>query len=165
VNTRLLWLLVLAAGLVVSCAGYRFAGEDYSVLEPKFRDLALVDVSNPSTYTWLGPRLRSLVRDELTRRNVVRWTDKAKAQSHLYVEVKRYHRKAAVTGTYDQTLKLDATLVMQARIFSAADGSVLWDSREISITRSYFPGEEQAVDDLVADLAVRSLADRMSERY
>lgn len=160
-------LLCLLAGLqLAACGGYQFGSESgTAVLEPKFRDLAIAGVENPTTYTWLGPRLRSLVRDELTRRNVVRWTDKAKASAHLYLEVKRYNRKAAVSGALDQTLKLEAGLTMRARVFSAMDGSVLWDSQEISIARSYFQGEEQAADDLVTDLAVRALADRMTEKY
>lgn len=157
-------LLALALG-PVSC-GYNLANRGGPVkLPPKARSLAIAQVTNPTTFTWLEPRLRSLFRDEITRRGWARWVDRKDASALLYVTVRRYTRNTAVYGTREQTLRYDATLVLSARIVSAVDGSVLWDSGELTQVEPFFVGGETEADNAVTDLAVRQLVDRMAEGY
>ena len=166
--------LLLAAALTLCGCGYTFTGEGtvlgpdpdaVSRLDPAFRTMALVRVENPTIEPWLEPRLRSLIRDEFTRRRFVTWTDKDKAASQLTVIIKKYTRQTAVAGQQDQSLKLTTGIVLVLRVQRASDGAILWDSGEQSQTESFFPGDSEGADLRVTDLAVRRLADLLTENY
>lgn len=166
--------LLLAAALTLSCCGYTFTGqgtvmgpdpEAISRLDPAFRTMALVRVENPTVEPWLEPRLRSLIRDEFTRRRFITWVDKDKATSLLTVVIKRFTRSTVVAGQQDQSLKLSTGLTLIFRVQRASDGAVLWDSGEQAQSESFFPGDSEGADLRVTDLAVRRMADLMTENY
>ena len=83
----------------------------------------------------------------------------------MVISVDRYTRNTGVYGRDDKTLRYTATLRVSARVISPVDNSVLWDSGLVTWSENYSYGEEQAVDDLVTDLAVRQLVDRMTQGY
>lgn len=166
-------LLVAAAWTLGGC-GYTFTGQGtvlgpdpdaVSRLDPAFRSMALVRVENPTIEPWLESRLRSLIRDEFTRRRFVTWTDKDKATSLLTVVIKKYTRSTAVAGQQDQSLKLATGLTLIFRVHRASDGAVLWDSGEQGQSESYFPGESESADLRITDLAVRRMADLLTQNY
>jgi hypothetical protein len=166
--------LLLAVAWTLSGCGYTFTGQGtllgpdpdaVSRLDPAFRTMALVRVENPTVEPWLEPRLRSLIRDEFTRRRFVTWTDKDKASSLLTVVIKRFTRSTSVAGQQDQSLKLTTGLTMIFRATRASDGAILWDSGEQSQTESFFPGDSGGADLRVTDLAVRRMADLLTENY
>ncbi|KAF0232774.1 MAG: hypothetical protein FD177_2256 [Desulfovibrionaceae bacterium] len=162
--------LLFAATLALGGCGYTFTGqavdaETASRLDPAFRTMALVRVENPTIEPWLEPRLRSLIRDEFTRRRFVSWTDKDKAASLLTVVVKRYTRSTSVAGQQDQSLKLSTGLTLIFRVHRAGDGAILWDSGEVSQSESFFPGDSDGADLRITDLAVRRLTDLMTQNY
>jgi len=166
--------LLLAVAWTLSGCGYTFTGQGtllgpdpdaVSRLDPAFRTMAIARVENPTVEPWLEPRLRSLIRDEFTRRRFVTWTDKDKASSLLTVTIKRFTRSTALAGQQDQSLKLSTGLSLVFRVQRASDGAILWDSGEQSQTESFFPGDSEGADLRVTDLAVRRMADLLTENY
>jgi len=166
--------LLLATALALGGCGYTFTGKGaltgpdpdaVSRLDPAFRHMAIARVENPTIEPWLEPRLRSLIRDEFTRRRFVTWVDKDKATSLLTITIKKYTRSTFVAGQQDQSLKLSTGLTMIFRVQRAGDGAILWDSGEQHQTESFFPGDSDGADLRITDLAVRRMADLMTENY
>lgn len=166
--------LLLSTALTLCGCGYSFTGqgtvigpdpEAASRLDPAFRTMALVRVENPTVEPWLEPRLRSLIRDEFTRRRFVTWADKDKAASLLTVVIKKFTRSTVVAGQQDQSLKLSTGLTLIFRVQRASDGVILWDSGEQGQSESFFPGDSEGADLRVTDLAVRRMADLMTQNY
>lgn len=164
--------LLLATALVLAGCGYTFTGmgsEDADAsaarLAPEMRHMALVRVENPTTESWIEPRLRSLIRDEFTRRRLVTWTDKAKATSQLTVIIKGYTRGTLVSGQQDQSVKLQTSITLQFRVHRTSDGALLWASGEQGQSESFYPGDSDGADLRVTDLAVRRMADLMTQNY
>ncbi len=164
-------LLAALALLSLGGCGYKFTGqsisdeESVSVLAPQYRDLAIARIENPTVEPWLEPRLRSLLRDELTRRRLANWVDRSKATALITVYVKQYTRSTALAGQQDQSLKLSTGMTFSVRIRRAGDNLVLWDSGEQSQNESYYPGDADGADMRVTDLAIRRLADLMTQGY
>ncbi|MDY0307212.1 MAG: LPS assembly lipoprotein LptE [Desulfovibrionaceae bacterium] len=156
----LLALLVLTA----SC-GYNLGSEGPVSIAPQARDLYIERVDNPTIFPWMESRLRGLFRDEITRRGWARWVDRKQATGLVTITVRRYLRNTSVYDRKEETLRYNATLYISARVTSPLDGSVLWESGEVTQTEPFFRGEERAVDDLVTELAVRQLVDRMTQGY
>lgn len=163
--------LLLAATLVLCGCGYTFTGMtepdavEGSRLAPEFRKMTLVRVENPTTEAWIEPRLRSLIRDEFTRRRLVTWTDKTKATSLLTVIIKNYTRQTAISGQQDQSVKLSTGITLTFQVRRASDGIILWDSGEQSQAESFYPGDSDGADQRVTDQAVRRISDLMTENY
>ncbi|MDD4951634.1 MAG: LPS assembly lipoprotein LptE [Desulfovibrionaceae bacterium] len=164
-RSKILTLAAAAAALLCLSCGYHLAGEGPLVLDKEHRELFIAEVANPTTETWLGPRLRSLLRDELTRRGQIRWVDRGRASALVKLEVTKFSRGSAVYGVEEQTLRYEVELRFRARIVSAVDNTLLWDSGEITQTEPYFGNEQTAADNTVTEQAVRRLAERMSENY
>lgn len=166
-------LALFAATTLLLCGcGYHFTGsapadgtQAASRLAPELSMMTLMRVDNPTVEAWLEPRLRSLIRDEFNRRRLVTWTDKAKATSLLTITIKRYTRSTAVAGEADQSVKLSTGIVATFRITRATNGSIIWDSGELSQDESFYPGDSEGADMRVTDLMVRRMADLLTENY
>lgn len=156
---------LLALVLLLGSCGYNLGSEGPVSLKPATRDLYIERVDNPTAFTWMESRLRSLFRDEITRRGWARWVDRKQATGLVIISVDRYTRNTGVYGRDDKTLRYTATLRVSARVISPLDNSVLWDSGMVTWSENYSYGEERAVDDLATDLAVRQLVDRMTQGY
>jgi len=163
---KLLPFIPLMGLLILSACGYSMGDSDYSVLEPEYRTLAVSGVDNPTTQTWLEPRIRQLLRDELTRRGTIVWADdSSKADSLIQITIERFNRPTSLEGGRDETLRSSANLKFNATIRSATDDSVLWRSGTISQSWPFYSGQESLADQEVTRLGIRQLADRMSENY
>jgi hypothetical protein len=169
---RLTLALMLFLAAALSGCGYTFTGqapegrsEVVSRLDPSLRKMVLVRVENPTIESWLEPRLRSLLRDEFNRRRLVTWTDRAQATSQLTVIIKKYTRETSVAGQQDQSLKLSAGMTIVLRVTRASDGAQIWDSGEQTQSESFYPGDSEGADQRITDLAVRRLADLMTQNY
>lgn len=160
-------LLLAAALLMLAACGYSMGGAgDRSVLGPEFRTLAISGVENPTTLPWLEPRIRSLLRDELTRRGVVTWTDsRNRADALIHVTIHKYFRPTAVEGARDQTLRSSAIFQFSVDITSATDSSVVWRSGQITQEWPFYSGQEDEADAEVTSLGIRRLADLMEQNY
>jgi hypothetical protein len=162
----LVLLLCLPLSQLAGC-GYGVGGSGGpSVLDAEYRTLAISGVDNPTTLSWLEPRIRSLLRDELTRRGTVNWVDdQTKADALISISIVRYYRPTAVEGSSDQTLRSSAIFNFNAEIKSATDGHIIWSSGEINQDWPFYSGQEDEADTEVTRLGVRRLADRMSQNY
>lgn len=160
------WLFLLLSFLLAGCSGYSFGEAGQSVLAPEYRRLAIAGVDNPTTISWLEPRVRKLLRDELTRRGTVTWVDEQKdADATIHIRIITYNRPTAVEGSSDQTLRSNANFVFSATVKSTTDGSVLWNSGEMSQNWPFYQGQETEADKEVTLLGIRRLADKMTQNY
>jgi ribosomal protein L31 len=158
--------IALLGLLILSACGYSMGESEHSVLKPEFRTIAISGVDNATTQTWLEPRIRKLLKDELNRRGTIRWVDDRKAADALiHINISRYNRPTALEGDKDQTLRSNASIRLQATIRSTTGDEVLWESGIISQSWPFYTGQESQADKEVTSLAIRQLADKMSENY
>jgi outer membrane lipopolysaccharide assembly protein LptE/RlpB len=169
---RLALILAIVSTALLSGCGYTFTGmnspggEDAaSRLAPELRQMALIRVDTPTTETWIEPRLRSLIRDEFNRRRLVTWTERAQATSLLTVIVKKFSRSTYVAGEQNQSVKLNTNLVLIFKVTRASDGAVLWDSGQQTQRESFYPGDAEGADMRITDMAVRRMADLLTQHY
>lgn len=163
--------LALSLAFALSGCGYGFTGgtvaqtEADTRLDPAFQQMAIARIENPTVEPWLEPRLRGLIRDEFTRRRLVTWVDRAKATSLLVVHIKQYTRSTQVSGQADQSLKLSTVITFSVRVHRASDNMLLWDSGEQSQGETFFPGDSDGADQRVTDMAIRRIADLLTQGY
>jgi hypothetical protein len=153
-------LLVLLSG-----CGYQLASKGPVVLPEDQRSLCMDSVENPTLQTWLGPRLRSVLRDELTRRGWTRWTSRNQADLLVRIVIDRYSRSSKVRDEDDETLRYSASISMRIDLVSRTTDQVVWSSGMVGESESYFGNSTTAADMAVTELAVRRAVDRLAQRY
>ena len=157
-----LFLLFALAG----CSGYTMGEGGSSVLAPEYRTIAIDEVHNPTTLSWLEPEVRKLLRDELNNRGTITWTDdRARADALISITILRYNRATSVAGESDETLRSTADFQFEAEIHSTRTGEVLWRSGRMGQSWPFFTGDEAEADAQVTRLGIRRLADRMTQNY
>ncbi|QJB55438.1 LPS assembly lipoprotein LptE [Pseudodesulfovibrio sp. zrk46] len=158
--------IALLLPLLLAACGYGFGEQNHFVLKPEYRKLAIAGVQNPTTLTWLEPRIRKLLKDEFTNRGEVTWTDnRHEADAWISIRIIKYYRPTTVSGSSDETLQSSAIFDFEATVKSATDDSVLWSSGKISQSWPFYSGEEADADAEVTKLGIRRLADKMSQGY
>lgn len=158
-------VMLLCVVFAVTACGYHNSATEPNRLGERFKEVAIAKVENPTLERWLEPKLRSLLRDEITRRGQLVWTDKSKADALFNIKIISLSSGSSILGNDDITLKYDKTLKVQMRVTNAADGKLLWNSGTVSVTESYFTNEESATEELVVELLVRRLVDKMNQAY
>ncbi|GAB7021855.1 LPS assembly lipoprotein LptE [Salidesulfovibrio brasiliensis] len=161
---RIRFLIACMLLCVLGGCGYGFS-HGQSALPEDRRTLFIVEVDNPTPYSWVEPRIRSLLRDEITRRGVGEWTSREQAKGLITIEIDRYYRRSDVTGEKEETLQSVATITFEAIVRSSVDGRVMWRSGDISQEWPFAPGEGDEADQKVTELAVRRLVDRMTTGF
>ncbi len=163
---KILSFTALMGLMILSACGYSMGESQYSVLEPQYRTLAISGVDNPTTQTWLEPLIRKFLRDELTRRGTIAWTDDTKkADALIQITIERFNRPTSLEGKGDETLRSSANFKFRASVKSTVDDKTLWNSGTISQSWPFYSGQENIADEEVVRLGIRRLADRMSENY
>lgn len=161
----MLRIALLLIPLLLCACGYS-VGQHHTALAPEYRTLAIGRVTNPTVISWLEPRLRKLVKDELVRRGEVTWVDdEAKADALINIDITRYYRPTAVSGSDEQTLRSSAIFDFSATIKSTTDGSTVWSSGPISQEWPFFTGQETEADEEVTRQGIRRMADRLTQSY
>jgi hypothetical protein len=160
---RLICAALLLA--VLTGCGYRNTAESPFLLSREDRTLFLTEVENPTLRPTLDSRLRSLVRDEFTRRLGYTWTGKEVASALFSLEIINFTSSTAVAGARDQTLKSSANISLRATVRDKEDYSVLWDSGIVAASQTFLSGEQQAAEDRVILLAVERLADKLENDF
>lgn len=158
-------VVLLCIVFAVTACGYHNSATEPNRLGDKFREIAINKVENPTLERWLEPELRSLLRDEITRRGQLVWVDKSKAEALINIRIISLSSGSRILGNKDVTLKYDKTLKIQMRIVSAADGKMLWNSGPVEVTESYYSGQEDETNALVTELLVRRIVDKMNQAY
>ncbi|MGE4292056.1 MAG: LPS assembly lipoprotein LptE [Desulfovibrio sp.] len=164
-NRFLSFCAVLLAAVFVSGCGYQLAGSGPVNLPEDQRTLCMDSVENPTLETWLGPRLRSELRDELHRRGWTHWVERSQADLLVRVVIDRYSRSTKVSDENDETLRSQANLSMRVDFVSRVSDKVVWSSGKVSANESYFGGSPTEADMSVTELAVRRAVDKLSESY
>ncbi|WP_432738001.1 LPS assembly lipoprotein LptE [Maridesulfovibrio sp. FT414] len=157
--------LLLCLVFAVAACGYHNSATEPNRVGEKFHEIAIAKVENPTLERWLEPQLRSLLRDEITRRGQLVWVDKSKAEALINIKIISISSGSRILGNKDTTLKYDKTLKVQMRVTSAADGTLLWNSGPVEVTESYYSGQEDATNELVTELIVRKIVDKMNQAY
>lgn len=158
------FLLLPLLLLLVSC-GYNFADGQTASLPPEFRKLFIDRVENPAPESWLEPRIRSLLRDELSRRPWATWTDRKDATALVRIDIQSYHRQTKVTGEDDVSLQYEVSIKLSGTVVDNLSGRVIWSSGSISEEWPYEAGNDEIADNKVTELAIRRFVDRMSNNF
>jgi hypothetical protein len=161
---RLLAAVALAA-LLTACAGYGPQGKSTLTLPENRRDLCIVQVDNPTLRPDLSAQLRALLRDEMSKRGQVRWTDREHASAVVHLEVHDFSSQSALTGSHEETLKSTANISLEARIEGRPEGAVLWRSGLVSVSRSFTGNNRADAEARVLDQAVQRLVDLLGQAY
>lgn len=152
--------------LMMGCSGYSFGEEGTSVLPPGDRTVAVEKITNPSTLSWMEPRLRSLLRDELNNRNTITWVDSpSKADATITINVLSYNRPTAVSGAKEETLRSVASISLKATVRSTITNEIIWTSGTLSQDWPFFTGGETEADMEVTQQIIRQLANHMTQNY
>lgn len=161
-----LLLPLLGLFLLLPACGYQLSANAPIDLPKDSTRLFLAKVTNPTTETWLEPMLRSSLRDELTRRGNVTWVGREEAEATVNVDVRSYSTSDAVKGRDDVTYKSKVTIQMEVSFFSTKTSAIIWTSGPVVASESYrgSGGKKDATQDAV-DLAVRTVADRLSQKF
>ena len=160
---RLLLLLLL---LSATGCGYHLAGHTPVEMPGGITSLSIGEVANPSVETWLGPRLRNNVWDELTRRSDLLLLDRGKADAVLELRIRRYSSSALLKGRREQTLKSNVTITVEGRLFRTADNVSLWESGPVTVSESFVTeAEERSAAEQAVDRAARRLVDRLDQNF
>ncbi|CCH50043.1 LPS assembly lipoprotein LptE [Pseudodesulfovibrio piezophilus] len=163
---KFLRYIIFLLPLMLMACGYGFGNAGHSVLARNFRTITITKVENPTMQTWLEPRIRKLLRDELGARSNITWTDdREEADAFLEFKIVKYYRPTAVEGEDDDTLRSTARFEFQAVIKSAVDSHVVWASGTINQSWPFYSGQESEADKEVTRLGIRRLADRLSQNY
>ncbi len=158
-------LLLLCLVFFVSGCGYHSSASEPNKLSEKYHEIAISEVKNPTLERWLEPRLRGDLRDEITRRGQLVWVDKSKAEALISLRIVSFSNNSRVLGNKDETLKYNSILKVQMKVTDAADGHIIWNSGTVEVTESYYKGQEDTTQDLVVELMIRRLVDRMNQAY
>ncbi len=164
--SRLVAVLVLAL-VAASCSGYRAASDREAPLKlpEEYRDLYLRSVENPTMNPDLEARLRTALRDELTRRARVLWVGREQATAYVDLKVNRFTSQTSLTGADDETIKSTASIDLSATIVRRADGSRIWGADHVGYSQSFSGDAKAEAEDAVLDIAVRRLVDRLGQAY
>ncbi len=156
----LLWLVLLSG-----CAGYGAGKDDNLVLGPDHRSLYIKSVDNPTLRADLESRLRAVLRDEMTRRGNIQWSEPGAAKAYVKIRVESFTSTTSITDKYDKSVLLSANVTLSATIFDAAGGDSLWNSGNVSASQNFLTGDRAAAEEKVIDLAVRQLVDRLHQNF
>ncbi|MBU1248265.1 MAG: DUF4136 domain-containing protein, partial [Proteobacteria bacterium] len=132
------------------------------------RTLFIESVENPTTETWLGPLVRSMFRDELTRRGWTNWDSRGNADGLVQITIDKFSRTSTVTDENADTLKFVSSISLSAQITDRDSGEVLWNSGSVSWGGTYYgtnSSPETTADTFATDHAIRRLADLLSQGY
>lgn len=159
---------VLALALIVSgCAGYRAASDADAPfrIPEEFRDMHIRTVKNPTMDPDLEARLRTALRDELTRRGRAMWVPRERATALVDVTVHQFTTHTSLTGTDDETIRSSASISLTVSIVRRSDGSRLWVADHVGHSESFYGDDQEQAEASVLDLAVRKVVDRMTQSY
>jgi outer membrane lipopolysaccharide assembly protein LptE/RlpB len=156
----LLALLLLAAS---SACGYHFSGLSPVSMPHGITRLHLQRVDDPTTQSWLEPRLRTVLREEFTRRGGVEWVPAGQAQGLLHVEILSYSSATKLENVRERTVKSQVVLKLRARIVRAGQGTELWRSGLVQATESFTGPEDSSQSRQAGERAVELGAERLAD--
>lgn len=160
------WWCVSLLLVGLAACGYQLHGRNELQLPGGGKRLYLARVEQPSTDPWMGPALRIALREELSRRGDIVWTERENADLSLTLRVTQYGTGTSVTGRDDITLKSQAVITLELLMRDAATGALVWNSGPITTAESFrgLSAQEGAARRAIAE-AMRRLADRLEPQF
>ena len=163
-----IYFLVILLFICLACCGYKPSGRSTINMPENVQNLYLEKVTNPSTLSWLEPRLRTALRDELNQRGQINWVRQQDAQGLMQIEITRFSTSSKVTGTKQQTLRSEVILEMSAQIFRGKDHTLLWSANDILVQETFEThnqADEFSAGQRAIDLAVQRLANQLNQGF
>ncbi|MBT8762685.1 hypothetical protein KFV02_01915 [Desulfohalobiaceae bacterium Ax17] len=158
-------IIFLLIFLLCGC-GYHFSSFSPVTLPRGYTSLYISRVVNPSQESWLEPKIRSYLREELTRRGQVRWVSKDKAEVLIRVNIKEISTASSIKGENDQSIKYVARVVLEVLMFSAMDKTLIWTSGLINGNKSFYnESEKKVATEEAVERALDLVLDRLGNRF
>ncbi len=155
--------------LHVFACGYKWTASTPISLPKGITKLYLEKVENPTTQTWLEPRLRTAFREEFTRRGQIQWVKETETQGLVQIDITHFSSTTKLEDAQERTVKSEVTLGLEVKIFSQSEHVLLWNSDPVVVRESYTGSEEgpqrRKAEYRVVDLAVEEVANKLGQKF
>ncbi|UZP67750.1 LPS assembly lipoprotein LptE [Desulfovibrio mangrovi] len=158
-------LLVLTATVLLAGCGYQFAGKEKGIFGDPRSTIRMGSVENPTMYAWLPPKIRSLMRDEIHKRNLASWVDSSPSDYTMRIVIDEFMLRSHMRDSDDKTLIYSASLRFEAIVYSGQTNRVFWRSGKESLSRTYDSKNEQDAGTDITQLLVQRVCDRMRHSF
>jgi len=152
---------------LVGC-GYTWRGEQgsiatQSIIENNTKTLKIQAIEQPTLYPWLSYFVRSVLRDEITQRNIATWVDSGSADYEMLVTIKDFQIRSY--GSYAYSSLLTARTNMELTLYDGKTNAIIWQSGPITYSETYEDvNEDVALKELVIIIVQRSI-DRLQQQF
>lgn len=163
---RLSQIAVLFVLLSVIGCGYHFSASAPIILPHGATNIHVREVNNPTLEGWIDSYLRSRFQDEFTRRAKINWVSPDEAQAYVVLTILSYSVDADLVGARGQALTGRVHVVLEAKLRSQMDDSLLWSSGHVSGTETFEAGTSEIVaGERAVEEAIRKIADGLGADY
>lgn len=155
--------------LHIFACGYKWTASNPISLPKGITKLYLEKVENPTTQTWLEPRLRTALKEEFTKRGQIQWVKETKTQGLVQIDITHFSSSTKLEDAQKRTVKSEVTLGLEVKIFSQPEHVLLWNSGSVVVRESYTGPEEgtqrRKAEYRVVDLGVEKVANKLSQEF
>ncbi|MFW6054388.1 MAG: LPS assembly lipoprotein LptE [Thermodesulfobacteriota bacterium] len=128
----------------------------------------LAAVNNPTTESFLVPKLRNEFSDELTRRGDIKWVEESEAQGKIVINILSFRSGAKLESAAEKTVRSEMVLRLEARLYSSRTGALLSRTGPI-VARESFGSQggsaQGAVQDRLIQLAAELAVQRLNQAF
>lgn len=161
--------LLLWTACFAGC-GYHLQSLSKGTLPGGVERVAVSRVINPSLETWIEPRIRTALSEELQKRGQAQVVIRNQAQALLEVRIVTYSSGVKVQNAQEETVKSAVSITVQARLLRRQPaGELIWQSSPIFVQESFVSSGGQAAvlkaGYRAVDLAVERLADQLYQNF
>ena len=176
-NASPILLSCLLAALFVAGCGYQLTSREPSVLTRQYNATAASEngqepptikikgISNPTLYISLEHQLRGAFRDAIANRNIARWQDSGLADYELQINITKYTMDGWGYSSTGDSVMYRASLTMNAVIYSGETNQPVWNSGQVSLSRTYDTDNERDAAYALALEVVDRIVDRMRSAF
>ena len=138
VGVRTAFYLGLLFSITLIGCGYQFQGGG-SILPDDVRRVYIPDVENRTTEAGVAAIVTEALRDQFGRFGVITVVDAAsQADAELRCEILQVGQETRTTTSQtDVDLQLESRLVLSAELRRVGGGPLLWEGRNISVSRAF----------------------------
>ena len=176
-NTSPILLSCLLVALVVAGCGYQLTSREPSVLTrlsnatttpengQEIPTIKIKGISNPTLYISLEHQLRGAFRDAIANRNIARWQDSGLADYELQINIIKYTMDGWGYSSSGDSVMYRAYLTMEAIVYSGETNQPVWNSGQVSLSRTYDTDNEREAAYALALEVVNRIVDRMRSAF
>ena len=176
-NASYILLPCLLMALVVAGCGYQLTSREPSVLTrlsnatnasengQELPTMKIKGISNPTLYISLEHQLRGAFRDAIANRNIARWQDSGLADYELQINITKYTMDGWGYSSSGDSVMYRAALTMDAVVYSGETNQPVWNSGQVSLSRTYDTDNEREAAYALALEVVDRIVDRMRSAF